>query len=465
MFETSKRRREHGMWMVVPVVGMLVLAFPERAVAADPDPDPDRIVTFAKDVAPILQQNCQVCHQPGSIGPMSLMTYEEVFPWAPIIKLRVQSRDMPPFHLETYVGIQHIKNDWRLSEEEISTIAAWVDAGSPMGDVADLPPAVQWPDYREWRLAGDLGPPDLVLRTPKFTVPAAGGDMFFNPTVPTGLTEDRYMRAIEVKPSYPHGRSVVHHAVPTLRILNENGDYVGGGILSEFAMGKVGEIFPADGARVIPAGSQVRWDLHYYPTGEEVADDQVELGIWFHEPGMEPGYRHQLRQFGLQGDIAIPPHGTAMTQGTHYFDAPVRIDSFQAHGHLRLVAKQIEALYPDGTREILSKARFNARWHHSYIYEDGYAPLLPGGTTLLITAWYDNTENNPVNPDPTVWVGRGARTTDEMSHAWISWTDLSQEYYEELVAQRGEDRYSGTVTQRPSDARVRRAADADDDAN
>jgi hypothetical protein len=143
----------------------------------------------------------------------------------------------------------------------------------------------------------------------------------------------------------------------------------------------------------------------------------------------------------------------------------VRIDSFQAHGHLRLVAKQIEAIYPDGHREILSKARFNALWHHSYIYEDGYQPLLPAGTTLLITAWYDNTENNPINPDPSVWVGRGARTTDEMSHAWISWTDLTEEYYEQLVAERGEDRFTGTVVQEPDDARVRRDAAADDNAD
>jgi mono/diheme cytochrome c family protein len=463
MHMSQNPRRVIGSPMGFGLAAVTVLAFaaPGAASAANPDPDPGTEVTFAKDVAPILQENCQVCHQPGSIGPMSLMTYEEVRPWARLIQVQTESRNMPPYHLETYVGIQDIKNDWRLSEEEIATIAAWVEAGAPLGDPADLPAPVEWPDYREWRLSEELGPPDLVLRTPKFDVPPEGGDMFFNPQVPTGLTEDRYMKAIEVKPSYPAGRSVVHHAVPTLRILNDEGELVSGGILSEFAMGKVGEIFPADGARLMPAGSEVRWDVHYYPTGEDVVGDQIELGVWFHDEGEEPQYPHHLRQFGLQGDIAIPPHGTAMTQGTHYFDHPVRIDSFQAHGHLRLVAKQIEALYPDGTREILSKARFNARWHHSYIYEDGVAPLLPTGTTLLITAWYDNTENNPLNPDPDVWVSRGARTTDEMSHAWISWTDLTEEYYEELVAKRGDNRYTGTVTATPEQARVRQDDDQD----
>lgn len=455
-------------WSTAAIASALVLSQPGAAEARAADPDPDPVVTYAKDIAPILQANCQVCHQPGSIGPMSLMSYEEVRPWAAVIKVQTESRNMPPFHLETYVGIQELKHDWRLSDEEIALIGRWVETGAPFGEAADLPEPVDWPDYRAWRLEERLGPPDLVLRTPPIDVPPAGGDMFYNPTIETGLTTDRYMKAIEVKPSYPAGRSVVHHAVPTLRILNEDGEYVSGGILSEFAMGKMGEVFPADGARIMPAKSRVRWDVHYYPTGEEVLSDQIELGIWFHDEGEEPQYPHHLRQFGLQGDIAIPPHGTAMTQGTHYFDAPVRIDSFQAHGHLRLVAKQMEALYPDGTREILSKARFNARWHHSYIYDEDHAPLLPAGTTLLLTAWYDNTENNPLNPDPSVWVGRGARTTDEMSHAWISWTDLTEEYYDQLVQEReakGLPRYTGTVTARPRDARVRRTTADDADAN
>src|SRR5690606_21913308 len=159
----------------------------------------------------------------------------------------------PPFHLEPYVGIQQLKHDWRLSDEEIGLIAKWVDSGATLGNAADLPAPVDWPDYRAWRLEEELGPPDLVLRTPPFDVPPAGGDMFCMPAIDTGLTSDRYMKAIEVKPSYPAGRSVVHHAVPTLRILDEEGEFISGGILSEFAMGKMGEVFPADGARVMPA--------------------------------------------------------------------------------------------------------------------------------------------------------------------------------------------------------------------
>ena len=392
-------------------------------------------VTFTRDVAPILQQNCQVCHQEGSIGPMPLMTYEQTRRYSARIRREVVARNMPPYHLDAEVGIQAIKNDWRLSEHEIATVAAWVDQGAPMGDPADMPPAVEWPDYSEWRLQDQLGEPDLVIASIPFTVPADGGDMWYRPVVPTGLTEDRYIRAVEIKPSLP-GRRVVHHANGRIRVPGQDGELRGAGLLTEFAMGKVGEIFPEDGARMLRAGSSIEWDIHYYPIGEVVVDDVAEIGVWLHPEGHVPPYPHRLSNWGLQGDLVIPPHGTAMTQGFRVFNTPVRLDSYQAHGHTRLVAGQIEAVYPDGRRELLSRTRFNARWHHSYIYEDDARPLLPAGTTLVMTHWYDNTADNPVNPDPDVWVSRGSRTTDEMSHEWISWTALDEEAYERLLAER-----------------------------
>jgi mono/diheme cytochrome c family protein len=429
MQQRSRRR----MWVAFgmgALAALLTLADDASAQATQDG------VTFSRDVAVILQENCQVCHQPGSIGPMSLMSYDEVRPWAPMIKEKVVTREMPPYHLEPDVGIQEIQQDWRLSEQEIETIATWVDAGAPEGNPADLPPPVEWPDYREWRFAEALGQPDLVIKTPEFDVPAAGGDLWFKPIIPSGLTEDRWIRAIEIKPSYPAGRSVVHHAVPGMRILNEDGTFESIGGLSEFAMGKVGEMMPADAGRKMPAGAYVSWDVHYYPQGTEVVGDQVELGLWFHPEGYVPPFEQKLENLGLQGDIALAPHGTAMTQGFHRWDHPVRIDQFQAHGHLRLVRMQMEAIYPDGEREILSNARFRATWHHSYIYEPDAAPLLPTGTVLVLTGWYDNTENNPLNPDPNVWAGRGARTTDEMSHAWIPITHLDEASFERLVAER-----------------------------
>ncbi len=149
--EISRRRRSMGAEMLA--IGVL-LALPGQAISAEQAADP---VTFAKDVAPILQKKCQVCHQPGSIGPMSLLTYEEARPWASAIKRRVTERTMPPWHIDQMVGIQEFKNDRSLSDEQIDTIVRWVDAGTPLGDPNDLPPPIEWPNADVWRLAERFG--------------------------------------------------------------------------------------------------------------------------------------------------------------------------------------------------------------------------------------------------------------------------------------------------------------------
>jgi hypothetical protein len=426
------------LFALVAVIAHASILSAETLVAGDPDPDPDALITFAKDVAPILQENCQICHQPGAIGPMSLMNYEEVRPWARIIQLRVEEREMPPYHYDTDVGIQQLKHDKRLSAEEIQTISSWVEAGAPFGDASDLPPPVKWPDAGAFQLAADFGPPDLIIPSTPLDVPATGQDIWHRPQVETGLTQDRCIRAIEVKPSVA-GRSVTHHANSTFRVQNEEGEWVAGERLTEYALGKLGEVIPEGTCRIARANSRVAWDIHYYPMGEMVAQDQVEIGLWFYPEDYTSEYRQTLRQYGLQGDIDLAPHGTAMTQGFHSFDHPVRIDSFQPHGHLRLRAKSLEIYYPDrNEREMISMiSNWNPGWHLSHLYEEDVAPLVPAGAVLVITAWYDNTANNPHNPDPDQWVTRGSRTTDEMSHAWIALTHLDQAEYERLLAARG----------------------------
>ncbi|MQA88751.1 MAG: hypothetical protein GEU90_00755 [Gemmatimonas sp.] len=406
-------------------------------------------ITFARDVMPILQDNCQVCHQPGAIGPMSLMTYEEVRPWAQVIKERVAEREMPPYHYDTDIGIQELKQDKRLSVEEIQTIVQWVDQGLEFGDAEDMPAPVKWPDASEWRLASVLGQPDHVISSTPYTVPAAGQDLWHKPVVSSNINEVRCIKALEVKPR-ADGRAAVHHSNPYWRYPDEDGVVQllgpGGESITEYALGKLGEIVPDDACREVRPGAMVGWDIHYYPSGAELADHTVELGIWFHEPGEEPEYKQNLRLYLLQGGIDIlPPNETAMTQGFHTFDHPVRIDSFQPHGHLRLVAKSLEVFYPEtGEREVISMvSNWNPRWHLSHIYEEDVAPLLPKGAVMILTAWYDNTENNPHNPDPDMWVGRGNRTTDEMSHGWIAVTHLDEERYQELLAERPTEEEDG----------------------
>jgi len=395
-------------------------------------------VTFAKDVAPILQQSCQVCHRPGAIGPMALLSYADARRWSARIRTKVAGREMPPYQYDTDVGIQALKYDPRLSEADIAAIVAWADAGAPEGDPADLPPPVDWPDPSQWKLAEQFGQPDLVIPAKPFTVPAVGSDLWWEPLVEIPLEQDRYLKAIEVKPSV-RGREVVHHANTTLYLQGEDGELISqGGRFTEYAAGKLGEIIPEGAGRLLPADSLVRWSVHYYPMGEVVEDEVTELGFWFHPEDYEPDYVQDLANYRLDGDLAIAPNGTAMIQGFHSFDHPVRIDSFQPHGHLRLRAAALEVYYPEtGRREVMSMiSNWTTWWQHSHLYEEDVAPLVPAGGVIMLTFWYDNTADNPNNPDPEQWVYRGSRTTDEMSHAWIAVTHLDQEGYEQLEADR-----------------------------
>lgn len=411
-------------------------------------------VTFAKDVAPILQRSCQQCHQSGAIGPMSLTTYQEARPWARAIKQKVVAGEMPPYRYDREIGIQKLKEDLRLSQDEIDTISRWVDSGSPQGNPADMPPPAKFPDPSKWALADELGQPDLVVRTRPFTLPATGQDTWWRPVVPAGLTEDRCIKAVSVKPS-PKGRAAAHHANSELLVLDEKtGLYVEQDRLSEYALGKQGEIVPPDSCRTLPAGSMVRWDVHYYPTGELIENDVVEMGVWLYPKGHQGKYKQNLKQYSLLmkgSDLEIPPHGTVMTQGFHSFKTPVRIDSFQPHGHFRLVAKTLEIFYPEtGKLEMVSSvSNWTNSWHTSHIYDDDVAPLVPTGAVLVITGYYDNTAANRQNPDPDQWVGPGSRTADEMSHAWIAVTHLDDEGYKHLVAEREAHKKAQTQNQQP----------------
>ncbi len=399
-------------------------------------------VTFAKDVAPILQKNCQGCHRAGDVAPMSLRTYEEVRPWARSIKAKVVAREMPPYRYDHQIGIQKLKDDLRLSEKDIQTIVRWVDGGAPLGNVADLPAPRQFPDGTKWAYQDAFGPPDLIVPTKPYTVPAQGQDRWWRPIVPIiGSTEDRCIKAMAVKPSLK-GRAAAHHANSDLMVPDEkSGSYVTLERVSEYASGKTGEIVPPDGCRTLPANAMIRWDVHYWPYGEEVKDDVVELAFWFYPKDHKAKYKQDLKLYTLLmkgGELEMAPHSTAMTQGFHTFKTPVRIDSFQPHGHARLVGKTAEIFYPDtGKLEMVSSiSNWTNAWHTSHVYEDDVAPLLPVGAVLVLTGYYDNTAKNKGNPDPDQWVGGGSRTSDEMSHAWITVTHLDDAGYKQILADR-----------------------------
>ena len=424
------------------LAAVAVLGFAEGGLSAQTTGQ-DSGVTFAKDVAPILQENCQECHNPGGIGPMSLTTYEEARPFAPMIREKVSSREMPPWHLDRNIGIQEYKNDVSLTEAEIRTIVQWVDSGTPMGNPADMPPGIDWPSGEDWRLASPelLGrPPDLIIPSTAFDVPANGLDQWHTPvTKIEGLDGPRWVMANETKPSYPIGRKVTHHGNTSLRRIVD-GEMQREGF-TNFGIGKAFDIYPENTGRLVQPGDELSWNLHYYPVGLESKGEVSGVGLWFHPEDSPPELATGGdRSFGSyrSGDqeMVIPPHSRQITQGIHVLQSAARIHSFRVHQHLIGTGQSIEAAYPDGRVEVLGKAGWHPSWHITYIYEDHVAPLLPKGTVLIITAWYDNTANNPWNPDPDTWVVHGRRTGDEMSHMWVGIS-----YYDE-------DQFAGLVTER-----------------
>jgi hypothetical protein len=411
--------------------------------------------TFAKDVVPIFQAKCQECHQPNSIAPMSLISYEDAKKYSAKIKARVVARVMPPWHVDKTVGIQAFKNDRSLTDAQIATISKWVDAGAPLGDPKDAPPAAKFPDPNSWQLAAQFGPPDLIVTSKPFTMPAKGEDKWFRPMVETGLTEARWVRAIEVRPSFPNGRKVVHHALAYL-LQDEKGVTglastamdmnMGPGLFMEWAVGKTGQIFPADAGKLMLPGSRIKWEIHVHAMGTEAKDNTVQLAVYFYPKGFVPQHRTVLKMFDVTrgSELDIPPNERSVTQNFYVMQAPSRIENFQPHMHMRGKAMSMEAIYPDGKREVLSAVNnFQWKWHNNYVYADSTAPLLPKGTTLVFTAWHDNTASNPNNPDPTQWVGWGDRTVDEMAHCWIDVTYMDQADFDKAVAARKNQKMSG----------------------
>ena len=199
-----------GIFGAVCAIGF---AMPAMAIAAGVPDNP----TYTKDIAPIFQEKCEACHRVDSIAPMPLTSFEEARPWARSIKARVSERQMPPWHIDKTVGIQEFKNDRSLSDAEIDVITRWVDAGAPMGDPKDMPPPVQWPDASVWNYAKMFGgPPDLVVKSPSFTMPAHAQDAWDKRSTPSSVTEPRWVRAIEIRPATVKGRKIVHHALARL---------------------------------------------------------------------------------------------------------------------------------------------------------------------------------------------------------------------------------------------------------
>jgi hypothetical protein len=297
-------------------------------------------------------------------------------------------------------------------------------------------------------LAKEFGrPPDIIVKSTDWTMPAVHQDQWWKPVVDLHVTEPVWVRAVEMRPGTPAGRKITHHALAHLiqddpqaqkYSPNQGGSADEAGVLMEWAVGKNFDIYRPNTGKLILPGAKVWWDIHYHAVGEQITD-HVELGIWLYPKNETPKYRTYLTAFhstSPQGShLDIPPNSVVSSQGYTVLKAPARLENFQPHMHLRGKAMSVEAILPDGTTQIVSYVdHFNFNWMTNYIYADDAAPVFPKGTIIHVTSWYDNTTANKWNPDPNQWVGYGDRTVDEMGHAWMNVTYISDEDYQAWAA-------------------------------
>jgi mono/diheme cytochrome c family protein len=387
--------------------------------------------TFNKDVLPVFQKNCQSCHRPGEIGPMSLLDYQSARPWAKAIKTAVLSRKMPPWFADPQYG--HFSNDRRLTEGQIKTIADWVDAGAPEGDAKDKPAPLKWRDG--WNIQ-----PDVVLQMPRpFTVPAKGTLQYAYIVIPTGFAKDTWVTAGEIRPG---ARAVVHHMSAIVRPPGaawlkdakpgepyipqansregqpDSNDPQAGLIdaddefLCGYAPGMQPQRFDIDhSAKLIPAGSDIVLQVHYTTNGKTAVQDQTRIGLTL---AKEPPPKRFYSVTAQNWHWEIPPGDPNYEAHARLtFGEPAELVFLQPHMHVRGKDMTIRLLYPTGESEtLLSVPHYSFNWQIIYYLAK---PLqVPMGTRVEVTAHWDNSPNNPSNPDPSKTITWGNQSWDEM---------------------------------------------------
>ncbi len=379
-------------------------------------------VTFAKNVAPILQNHCQACHREGQGAPFGLMNYDDAVAHAEMIREVTTERRMPPWQADPRYG--HFSNDRRLSQTELDTLTAWIDTGLKRGDDKDLPKPVAWPEG--WA----HGKPDMILTMPEeYDVPADGVVDYKNWIIETNFKEDKWVRMAEGKPGTP---GVIHHIVVYIMHAGQrdargpNGTFA---ILVGWAPGDLGLVCPPDTALRVPKGAKLRFEMHYTPNGKAVKD-RSSVGITFADK--PPKYEMLISEFANMSFEIPPNEQNYKAEAAFRFRADARILSFAPHMHWRGKDYYYEAIYPDGRKEtLLSVPRWDFNWQNVYRLQE---PLkVPKGTLLHSVAHWDNSVNNQFNPDPKKKVVFGLQTWEEMMVGFVSYVWERPETAEELA--------------------------------
>jgi mono/diheme cytochrome c family protein len=443
---SSERERRVWPFLVIPL-----LAITLSADAAE--------VTFSHDVAPVLYKHCVACHHPNDIAPMSLLTYHEARPWAAAIKQAVITGKMPPWKADPKYG--KWSNDARLSDEEKNTLIAWANGTKAEGDPKDMPAPPSFADG--WK----IGKPDAVIAIPEQKLAATGPDQYTYIKVPTHFTEDKWVTAAELRPG---NRKVVHHAhvfvvepeqqsaekkkddnpavqytkwlqvhegtltfiraeAPAINdgcVRDDNGSFPGskqsdlGTLISSFLPGREADVYPAGTARLVKAGSELNFQIHYSRATGKAETDISSVGLTF---AKEPP-KQVARRIDLSNHMFLIPAGTPNAEVTecHTFDKDMYITSLTPHMHFRGKSMRFDVTYPDGrTGTLLDVPQYDFNWQITYRAADPI--FIPKGTRLKIDARFDNSANNPANPDPSKVIRWGSPSEVEMMDGWVEYVD------------------------------------------
>lgn len=435
----------------------LLMSFGLLQGLAQENAPPPKAVTYNHDVAPILFQHCVVCHRPNDVAPMSLMTFKETRPWASLIREAVVHRRMPPWHADPNVG--EFLNDPRLSDSEIATIDAWFRTGAKEGDAKDLPSPPQL--AQGWHIK-----PDIIFTIPEFPVSSAVQDEYEYIYVPTNFTEDKWVQAAEVLPG---DKRVVHHATVSVitadRVAKDEGEHsksdagvdkyhyrtgkvlhlradapvaddgcsypTGGGVPGMmsgyvnivpgiYLPGHLAETRPAGYALRVPAGSYLQFQIHYSNHTSEDVKDRTSIGLVF---AREP-VKHEIAQYEIWNDLFLIPPNDGNHRVTSCFTLPQDVIALAYTGHMHFRGKSMktEAVYPDGRHEVIMDVpHYDFRWQETYFLKKQF--LMPKGTKLVTTAYFDNSADNPQNPDPSKAIRWGEPSNEEMMGFWLQFAN------------------------------------------
>ena len=437
-------------------------------------PGSDNVPSYVSDVAPVIKENCANCHREGGIAPFAMDSKLALQGWSPMIREVVMTKRMPPGQIDNKVS-HLMKNEMNLSDAEMQTLVRWVDAGSPVdGDVDPLEDLV-WSDTK-WTVAEELGEPDLIVRIPPQAVPATGVVEYRDIPIDLGLTEDRWVRASEVAPDK---KEALHHIITTIippggaedvqtafvnainslpeeraaairaemfaaiatgeapdigKIFEENPDIdvdslLGGsdpdlGSIAGYAPGNSVQMSEEGVGGLLKAGTTVSLQLHYTTSGKELTDE-TEIGVWFYPEGEVP----EERMSGGVGNaftIAIPPQAKdhEMQLVTHVREE-AELYSLMPHMHFRGKRMKFTAKYPDGSEELLlSVPDYDFNWQLAHEFAEPYR--IPAGTQIIAEGAFDNSAQNPANPDPSIEVKWGEQSWEEMFMGFYSWKNIDQ---------------------------------------